>query len=197
MNRVSRIYLLKYFLVVRSLILDFEIDYEFNDQIKSIKVFKKENAPNKWYSIGFPFIVKNQTPSKSKSKSFFHFNKNGFFVYVRMLTKDQKKLIIEKLKNLYTIDVEMNQIVETELSKFECSLEFQDIFESIDIKLRGSLKSGSNRLEFVEKQNSRKYTTYKNNLKELNNPDFKLICEIESQYKGFELKNFVLEHKMD
>jgi hypothetical protein len=77
-----------------------------------------ENRTNRWASLGSPEVVSSSS-SPSSTDSLFQFDENGFYSLVQCLTPNQKELIAEKLSSPRR-EVKAEQIVDLELSKFEC-----------------------------------------------------------------------------
>ena len=137
---------------------------------------------------------KSLQPKINKSKkSFFHFTQKGFYAIIKMLTNGQKISIIEEIKKVYNISIEMHQIIELKPNKFECELEINgDTEDEISI-LQGSVvsfKSSSQlKLEFRASNNEQNWM--KNYLPE-RIKDLEFYCEISSKENGFENNQFKL-----
>ena len=94
----------------------------------------------KWFSIGYPVIIESESKI-SKNKSLFHFTKKGFYVSIQLLTNGQKRIIINEIKKVHNISVEMSQIIEMKPDNFECELELNGDIEEDSSVLRGKVKS--------------------------------------------------------
>jgi hypothetical protein len=147
----------------------------------------------KWYSLGSPIIIESESKINKSKKSVFHFTQKGFYAIIKMLTNGQKRSIIEEIKKVYNISIEMHQIIELKPNKFECELEINgDTEDEISI-LQGSVvsfKSSSQlKLEFRASNNEQNWM--KNYLPE-RIKDLEFYCEISSKENGFENNQFKL-----
>ena len=99
------------------------------------KILAENNSKNygklKWYSIGYPLLVK--TKSK-ENEFFFHFTRSGFNARIQMLTNEHKRLFIDQVKNVYNISIRIDQIDHLILSSLKCSIPMHDKTE-IEVKL--------------------------------------------------------------
>ena len=99
------------------------------------KIFAENNSKNygklKWYSIGYPLLVK--TRSKD-NEFFFHFTRSGFNARIQMLTNEHRRLFIDQVKHVYNISIRIDQIDHLILSSFKCSIPMHDKKE-IEVKL--------------------------------------------------------------
>ena len=101
-----------------------------NDQILAGNI-SQNYGKLRWYSIGYPSLVK----TKSKDKEFFfHFTRSGFNARIQMLTNEHKRLFIEEVKHVYNISIRMNQIDHLILSSLKCSIPMHEKTE-IEVKL--------------------------------------------------------------
>ena len=73
-----------------------------------------------WVSIGAPKLVRTITHKNKTSQMFFHFNREGFYTYVDMLTSNQKKLLAKEIKSKYQFRIKTSQIKNLQLQQFEC-----------------------------------------------------------------------------
>ena len=74
-----------------------------------------------WVSIGYPMLIKTKSHLKDNF-TLFHKWYDGLYTKIEMLTVSQKKLIVEKIKSKYGIEVQEGQITNLHLSKFDCNL---------------------------------------------------------------------------
>jgi predicted transcriptional regulator len=147
----------------------------------------------KWYSLGSPIIIESESKINKSKKSFFHFTQKGFYAIIKMLTNGQKISIIEEIKKVYNISIEMHQIIELKPNKFECELEINgDTEDEISI-LQGSVVSFKSsfqlKLEFRASNNEQNWM--KNYLPE-RIEDLEFYCEISSKENSFENYQFKL-----
>lgn len=186
---------------------DFLVDYTVNDKQDYIEVFhtnenvrimEENNSKNhrklKWYTIGYPIITESDSRLKSK-KSFFHFTSKGFYASIKMLTDRQKRLIIQKIGRIHNISVEMSQIKELTLSKFDCQIELYGENDDESSIVKGSVKSfkaSSFRIEFDSIYNSSEYNWLKRDVSD-RLEDIELVCDIISDKHGFNKQNFILK----
>jgi microcystin-dependent protein len=120
-------------------LVDITIDVEENDNQIHLQAFKSElndgildkhNVTEfkklQWVSLGNPkFTITSNIRKKNKSQ-IFHFNHEGFYVFVEMLTNVHKQLIVNAIKEKKDASVKMNQITNMILSRFACSYSVSD-----------------------------------------------------------------------
>jgi hypothetical protein len=159
------------------------------------KILKDKDYENyrllEWHSIGYPVIVENESKIKSFNKSLFHFTQKTFYTSVQMLTNDQKILIAQEIKKVHNICIDIKQISELKLSKFECEIE---LYGNSEDDIRGSIRSfktDSLRLEFKHGNDSKEQKLFKDYLSERIS-DVKFFCEISSNKFGYENSHFKL-----
>ena len=120
-------------------LVDITIDADENDNQLHLQAFKaksndeiiEKNKINEfsrlnWVSIGNPRLIKTSNINQINITQIFHFNDEGFYAFVEMLTKKQKHMFLEAIKRKYNINIQIDQIVNLVLSKFECSLSVRD-----------------------------------------------------------------------
>ena len=94
------------------------------------KILAENNSKNygklRWYSIGYPLLVKRLTLTKSKDNEYFNFTKSGFYARIQMLTDEHRRLFIEEVKHVYNISLRMNQIDHLILSSLKCFIPMHD-----------------------------------------------------------------------
>ena len=131
---------------------------EYNDDNNNIQIGTYKSTNNnliiknnqtsrygelEWHSIGSPFLA--NIDSKNSSLSFdnlFEITPNGFNIYIQFLNDAQKRVIIEKIKIKYGIDVQSSQIKKLKLSELTCTMEINCDNQTSEesIKLNGSSK---------------------------------------------------------
>jgi hypothetical protein len=166
---------------------DQEIDIEAYHYKENEDILNENNTKKhrhlQWFSIGYPMIIESESKF-SKNKSFFHFTKDGFYASIQMLTNSQKRVIINEVKKVHNITIEMNQIIELIPRQFACEFElFGDTEEESSI-IKGSVKSfkfNPIKIEFTaknEKDWMKKYISEKIQ-------DIQIVCEISKGDHGF------------
>ena len=128
-------------------LVDITIDVEENDNQLHLQAFKSKSNDEiidrnkinefsrlKWVSIGNPRFIKTSNVNQKNVSQIFHFNDEGFYAFVEMLTKKQKNLFSNAIKRKYGTNVSSDQIVNLVLSKFECTLPMRDGAQTILIK---------------------------------------------------------------
>jgi hypothetical protein len=134
---------------------DLDILVSLNDGKSRIEAFKSEKndlflkniklnndtysiRKLKWYSFGYPLVIKDKKSNKNNSERFYYIQKDGFYIIVQLLTEYQKKLIIKSVFEKYNITVELHQIEQIPLSSFECDLYLNH--DGSDTVVKGSAK---------------------------------------------------------
>ena len=79
-----------------------------------------------WVSVGQPTLVKKKSPSNRTSEKIFHSSNYGFTTYIDMLTTAHRNVLLSTVNKKYHIKVDVSQIVNLILSKFECLLTMYD-----------------------------------------------------------------------
>ena len=174
---------------------DHEVDLEAYHSKENEEILIESN-PNKyrklkWFSIGYPIIIENESKF-TKIKSLFHCTSKGFYASIQMLTKRQKIMIINEIKKIHNVSVEMNQIVELNPDNLECELELIGDSEEESSIVKGKVKSFKLtplRVEFEASSDEIKWMRkYLSERKE----DIQIVCGIGSDENGFKSKNFKL-----
>ena len=169
-----------------------------------------------WHSIGSPFLANIKPENSSLSfDNLFEITPNGFNIYIKFLSDDQKKAIIEKIKIKYGIDVHSSQIIKLKLSELTCTMEINcdnQISEKL-IKLKGSSKVSSKfpiKVEFkdldkktmicfdqyiVEYQNVDIHCIAFRNLKQKKNNNVSISTEQINTTDNEQVKSFNVEYK--
>ena len=76
-----------------------------------------------WVSVGRPNLVKTQDQSVSPpSMRYFHYNPEGFYAFVEMLTPFQRQILAARASAKYSVNVSDFQIANLPLSSFECTI---------------------------------------------------------------------------
>ena len=111
---------------------------------------------------------------------------------LKWLTKRQKIMIINEIKKIHNVSVEMNQIVELNPDNLECELELIGDSEEESSIVKGKVKSFKLtplRVEFEASSDEIKWMRkYLSERKE----DIQIVCGIGSDENGFKSKNFKL-----
>ena len=111
---------------------DVIVEFDSENEIVIIEAFEKESNDEilksnltsrfgqlHWFSLGNPVLTRrNKT-------DLFQFYPDGFYTFVDLLTGYQKKLIKEKIKSQYKIEVENGQITNFILTQFVCELNLE------------------------------------------------------------------------
>ena len=171
------------------------VDLEAYHSKENKEILKEKNSQEyrhlKWFSIGYPIIVESES-KLTKNKSLFHFTSKGFYASIQMLTNGQKRMIMNEIKKIHNVSVEMNQIVELKPDKFECEFELIGESEEETSILKGKVKSFKLtplRIDFEASSDEIKWM--KNYLLE-RKEDIEIYCDIGSDKNGFEINNFKL-----
>ena len=168
-----------------------EVNIEAYQSLENRKIIREKDSESyrllEWYSIGYPVVIESETKTKPSNKSFFHFTQKGFYAQVQMLTIDQKRLVIQQIKKVHNICVDLNQINELKVSRFDCEIElYGDNDDDLNV-LSGyvrSFKTDPLRIEFKYGNDSKEQQLLKNYLSDKIN-DIELFCEISSYKYGY------------
>lgn len=180
-------------------IVSFEV-YHTKENEKLLNKTNRNNKKLKWYSIGYPIIIESESKLKSENKSLFHFTQNSIYASVQLLTETQKKMIVEEIKLIYNVSVDLQQVNELKLTDFYCNLYFDGDGDGDDeSSLFGSVESfkvSPLRIEFEASSNSsdherfKKYSTHRVD-------DIEFTCAIKSQKNRFASYNFKLKVELN
>ncbi|RNA06930.1 hypothetical protein BpHYR1_039936 [Brachionus plicatilis] len=112
--------------------VDFVIDYEIDDQIVQIEVFKASSNDQiiqsadshfydilSWFSMGYPKLVDFHRNSSI-------FNRFGFNINVEFLNNQIRDKICQMILQRYKIKVEPSQIVDVVPHRFKCEINLLD-----------------------------------------------------------------------
>ena len=141
----------------------------------------KNYAKLKWFSLGHPIIVLMNSNVHSKQDRLFHHSSNGIFTHIQLLTFEHKKLLANKVKELYNIEIQLDQIMNMPLTAVCCEMNLQDTESELTIK--GEVKSFNHfplKLDFKLAKNSKEMELFNKSLAR-NENDFELKCKIESK----------------
>ena len=154
----------------------------------------KEYRLLEWYSIGLPVIIESEKSKKDKSRYFLHFTTKSIYGFVRMLTNEQKKIIVEEIRNIHNISIQYNQIEDLHYSKFDCKILLDGDDEDEETVLEGkvvSFESHPLKIEFKAGNYTKEQKWLRRFLTEsIENIEF--LCDIEGSN---EKKNYILEKK--
>ena len=174
---------------------DHDVDLEAYHSKENKEIIKAKNPQEyrnlRWLSIGYPIIVESESKIE-KTKSLFHFTSKLFYASIQMLTNGHKRMIINEIKNIHNVSVEMSQIVELNPDKFECELELIGDSEEESSIVKGKVKSYKLtplRIEF--EASSDEILWMKKYLSE-RKEDIHIVCDIGSDKNGFKSNNFKL-----
>ena len=149
------------------------------------EIIAENNTKNygqlKWLSLGYPVLVQMKSNIQSKQDRLFHHSSIGIVTHLQLLTFEHKKLFAHKVKNMYNIAIELDQIVNMPLTSFNCEIDLQDSDSELTIK--GEVKSFKHfplRLDFKLAKNSKEMELFNKSLLARNENDFELKCDIKS-----------------
>jgi hypothetical protein len=113
-----------------------------NDEILLNKFKTKRHNELTWYSLGHPTLIEafqnNNNTFQTKS-NLFHFTNDGFYLYIDMLTLNQRNELAKSASLKYGINVSPSQIVPLKLSKYTCLIEITDVKNLKDFKFLGEV----------------------------------------------------------
>ena len=75
-----------------------------------------------WVSVGYPTLLVTSEIGNPSNVKFFHFDDDGFYTYVQMLTKVDRHRLALRARSKYNVHVSDQQIINLMLSSFTCSL---------------------------------------------------------------------------
>ena len=135
-----------------------------------------------WYSIGYPNLIKTSSIKGKSTFKYFHFDKEGFYSRVEMLTHYQKTLFKEAIMQKYKISVQTSQIDDLKPSKFDCKLKiFTEANEKVLIN--GKVLNFNKyplRLDFEAFYKSKERMYFENTKSNSDLTEIKINCEVSS-----------------
>ena len=172
-------------LITNIKVVDGEFQLEAYSWNKNDEILAENNTKNygklKWFSLGHPSLAEMKSNIKSKQHRLFRHSPKGFFTHIQLLTNEHKNFLAKKIKTLYNIEIELDQIVNMPLTSFNCEIDLQDSDSELTIK--GEVKSFKHfplRLDFKLAKNSKEMELFNKSLLARNENDFELKCDIKS-----------------
>jgi WD40 repeat protein len=132
-----------------------------------------------WISIGDPQLYHNDY-------RVFKPMALGFNMEIHMLSNEDKRLIKNRLFEIYQIEININQIKRQKLGNMDCTIEFEDTADAYT--LRGTVQDfNRNPLEvrFDYKLVSEEYSAFWNYLNRKNMEDLRVLCQINSSINNY------------
>ena len=174
---------------------DHDVNLDAYHSKENKEILKKKNPQEyrhlNWFSIGYPIIVESES-KLTKHKSLFHFTSKGFYASIQMLTNGQKRMIMNEIKKIHNISVEMNQIVELKPDKLKCELELIGDSEEESSLIKGKVKSFKSTQLIIEFTASADEIKWMKKYLAERKEDIEIYCDIGSAENGFISNNFKL-----
>lgn len=108
------------------------------------RILKENNASNfnqlRWFSIGQPSLLYHKNKENNQTNP-IHFDSTGFYITIQMLTKEQRRLFVEQIYQIYQVNVKETQITNLVPHQLECYVEFECENNENEVILNGVVKN--------------------------------------------------------
>ena len=93
-----------------------------NDKITDSDAPAEKASMLQWVSVGYPTLLLTSEIGNMSNVKLFHFDDEGFYTYVQMLTEVDRHRLALRASSRYNVNVSDEQIINLMLSTFTCSL---------------------------------------------------------------------------